>query len=286
MHKQFTQKDIYGLKKLLSIFLLNGTNSDNQILASFLIKKCRYHCKAFIHCYKGQESVTMKKVAFIIFLCIGVTTLGQNPQNTSSTPTDETIGLPTQSLRTHLFDVEKFSMSFGYEPRGFGEVLTTEFNIRNKTDDVLELYIYAIATYENEDFDTSSFTMPRPGEGGITILNFVPYPIAAEDRDLPPHKMKHLNFRYKTGRDTDPLGTLQKYPRDPKLGINPLTGGPYKLHDTLFVQTKHVSKYRKNYVFFNFVTLLIFDAKNLTDEKGKLNPPLFRQVYRIQGKRK
>ncbi|MCX7679773.1 MAG: hypothetical protein N2316_11240 [Spirochaetes bacterium] len=229
----------------------------------------------------------MKKVIFSIFILFLATTIvGQTQQNTTRAVTDETVTLPIQSLRTHLFDVEKFSMSFGYEPRGFGEVLTAEFNIRNKTDDEIELYIYAIATYESEDFDTSSFTMPRPGEGGVTILNFVPYPLAQEDNDVPPHKMKNLNFRYKTGNDADPLGTLQKFPRDPKLGINPLTGGPYKLKETLFVQTKHVSKYRKNYVFFNYLTLLIFDAKNLTDEKGKLNPPLFRQVYRIHGKRK
>jgi hypothetical protein len=228
-----------------------------------------------------------KKILFATFIFLAsVAIFAQNTQNTGSNQTDETITLPTQSFRTHLFDVEKFSIMFGYEHRGFGEVLTTEFNIRNKTDDELELYIYAIATQEADDFNKSSFKMPRPGEGEVTILNFIPYPIAAEDNDKPYSKMKHANFRYKTGKDSDPLGTLQKFPRDPKLGIDPTTGGTYKLKDCLFVKTRHVSKYRKNYVFFNHVTLLIFDAKNLTDEKGKLNPPLFRQVYRVEGKRK
>ncbi len=229
----------------------------------------------------------MKKIGFSIFIfLVSVAIFAQNSQNTGGNQTDETINLPIQSLRTHLFDVEKFSIMFGYEHRGFGEVLTTEFNLKNKTDDELELYIYAIATYEVDDSNKSSFSIPRPGEGGVTILNFIPYPIAAEDNDKPFSKMKHANFRYKTGKDSDASGTLQKFPRDPKLGIDPTTGGPYKLKDSLFVKTRHVSKYRKNYIFFNHVTLLIFDAKNLTDEKGRLNPPLFRQVYRVEGKRK
>lgn len=228
-----------------------------------------------------------KKLIFAAVIILSTAAIfAQNTQNTGGNAADDIVSLPAQSCRTHLFDVEKFSIMFGYEPRGFGEVLTTEFNLKNKTDDELELYIYAIATYEVEDFDKSSFKMPRPGEGEVTILNFVPYPIAAEDNDKPASKMKHANFRYRAGKDSDSLGILQKFPRDPKLGIDPTTGGTYKLKDTLFVKTRHVSKYRKNYVFFNHVTLLIFDAKNLTDEKGKLNPPLFRQVYRIEGKRK
>jgi hypothetical protein len=228
-----------------------------------------------------------KKIAFAALIILAAATIfAQNTQQTPGSTADETISLPTQSYRTHLFDVEKFSIMFGYEPRGFGEVLTTEFNLKNKTDDEIELYIYAIATQEAEDFNKSSFSIPREGEGVVTILNFIPYPIAAEDNDKEYRKMKHANFRYKTGKDIDPLGTLQKFPRDPKLGIDPTTGAAYKLKDSLFVKTRHVSKYRKNYVFFNHVTLLIFDAKNLTDEKGKLNPPLFRQVYRIEGKRK
>ncbi len=264
-------------KKAVLIYIL--CPQGNILIIHFLVPK-------YLTFPAGRHAMRKKIALAALIVLAAATIFAQNTQNTGSNQTDETIALPSQSFRTHLFDVEKFSIMFGYEHRGFGEVLTTEFNLKNKTDDELELYIYAIATYEVDDFNKSSFNLPRPGEGEVTILNFIPYPIAAEDNDKPYSKMKHANFLYKTGKESNPLGTLQKFPRDPKLGIDPTTGGPYKLKDSLFVKTRHVSKYRKNYVFFNHVTLLIFDAKNLTDEKGNLNPPLFRQVYRVQGKRK
>ena len=200
--------------------------------------------------------------------------------------TVEVLSHPVQSLRTHLFDIEKFTISFGYEHRGFGEILTAEFGIRNKTDNERELYIYTIATEDVDPTGDSTFKRPREEADNVLIRNFVPFPVAAEDNNKEFGNMKHMNFRYKLGKDSHPLGTLRKFPHDPKLGIDPSTGKAYKLNETLFVKTQHHSKYRKNYLFFNHVTLLIFDAKNLTDEKGNLNPPLYRQIYRIEGKRK
>ncbi|HPA72105.1 MAG TPA: hypothetical protein PKY31_07540 [Spirochaetota bacterium] len=197
----------------------------------------------------------------------------------------EVVGHPVQSYRTHIFDVEKFSISFGYEPRGYGEILTVEFGIHNKTGDDRDLYIYTIAT---EDVDTTGYTSFKRPQDDIRILfkNFVPFPLAAEDKDKEFRHMSLANFRYKMGNDVDPKGTLRKFPRDPKLGVDPTTGKAYKLDESLYVKTQHHSKYRKNYCFFNHVTVLIFDAKELTDDKGNINPPLFRQVYRISGKRK
>ncbi len=228
-----------------------------------------------------------KSLAAFISLFIAGAVLAQDKAGTQKDGnTVEPVNLPVQSVRTHVFDVEKFSISFGYEPRGFGEVLTVEFGLRNKTDEEKELYIWTIATEDVDPSADSSFKMPRTDDQRILFRNFVPFPLAAEDRDKEFRLMKHENFRYKTEKDTSPIGSLRKFPRDPKLGIDPATGKAYKLEDALFIKTSHNSKYRKNYCFFNHVTLLIFDAKNLTDEKGALNPPLYRQIYRIVGKRK
>jgi len=198
-----------------------------------------------------------RSLVAIVSLLLAVAVLAQDKAGTpGGGETAELANLPVQSYRTHIFDVEKFSISFGYEPRGFGEVLTVEFGVRNKTDDERELYIWAIATEDVDPSGDSSFKIPRTDDQRILVRNFVPFPLAAEDRDKEYRMMKNENFRYKTGNDPHPLGSLRKFPRDPKLGVDPSSGKTYKLEDALFVKTTHHSKYRKNYCFFNHVTLL------------------------------
>ena len=191
--------------------------------------------------------------------------------NRAETGAGEVDNLPSQSFSTYYFDVEKFSVSLGYDNFGRGELLNVEFGLRNKTDDDRELYIFAIATEEIDRTGPSSFKEIIESGDKTNFLNFVPYPVAAEDANKEYRHMKNVNFRFRTEKNDNSPGMLHKFPRDPKLGVSPHTGKAYELKDTLYVKTSHLSRYRKNYVFFNHVTILIFDAKNLMDEKGALN---------------
>ncbi len=235
----------------------------------------------------GLYSMIHRILPVILPLLISAAIFAQDKkENSTEKISAEIANLPSQSFNTHIFDVEKFSISLGYDSFGRGEILNVEFGLRNKTDDDRELYIYTIATEEIDTSIHSSFNRPVEAEDKSIFLNFVTFPIAAEDANKDYRHMKNTNFRYSDGKNNEGPGILQKFPRDPKLGVAPHTGKAYELKDTLYVKTNHMSRYRKNYVFFNHVTLLIFDAKNLTDEKGALNRPLYRQIYKIEGIRK
>ncbi len=192
---------------------------------------------------------------------------------------------PVQSIRSYEFDVRAITVSRQYETRGRGEILNVEFGIHNNTDYPMDLYVFAIATYEDYKKERSPYNPLLRSTERTALLNFVPFPLAAEDANKDFRSMKLENFRYTVGTGDDKKEVLVEFPKDPRLGVNPVTGQAYKLQSDIFVKTSHLSVYKNNYRFFNQVTVLIFDAKKLGDGKG-IPRPLYRQVISIDGRRK
>ena len=81
------------------------------------------------------------------------------------------------------------------------------------------------------------------------------------------------NFEY----DINGAKELKKYPKDYKLGVDPQTGKIYSLKDKIIVRTQHLNLYRKNFKFYNNVTIILYD------DAGKMK---FRQTYALKGKRR
>lgn len=175
---------------------------------------------------------------------------------------------PPGSILNDRFDVKNVSFNRTHDAKGRGEVLRVEFEVSSFVDEPMDLYIFAIAIHEKIDKSISSFERPIPPKD--YIKNFVPFPYDVK------------NFQNTVGKKDY---VFVKFPRNPKAGINPSTGKQYKLTDKLFVKTTHLSKYRKNYVFFNTVIILIYDAKKLSNARG-FPMPVFRQVYYISGIRR
>ncbi|MGL4370572.1 MAG: hypothetical protein ACRCUT_13000, partial [Spirochaetota bacterium] len=63
---------------------------------------------------------------------------------------------------------------------------------------------------------------------------------------------------------------------DYKLGVNPATGKMYTLLDKIIIRSEHLTVYRKNFKYFNNVTVVIFD------DEGKTK---YRQTYYLDGRR-
>lgn len=169
--------------------------------------------------------------------------------------------IPSQAIHCDKFSIGAVYFNKVFDDRALGDVLEVCFELKSKIDVPQDLYVFVIATYENIEKVTSSFKMPIVEKD--KLLSFVPFPDDVK------------NFEYddsKTGKTR-----LLMYPKNTKAGVDPETGKPYTLKSNLFVRTRHFTKYRNNYVFFNNVAIVIFN------EEGKL---LFRQLYEIVGKRK
>jgi hypothetical protein len=175
---------------------------------------------------------------------------------------------PSGSILNNRFDVKNISFNRTHDAKGRGEVLRVEFEVSSFVDQPIDLYIFTIAIHEKVDKSISSFERPIPAKD--YIKNFVPFPY-----DL-------KNFQNSVGQKDS---GFVKFPKNPKAGINPSTGKQYRLKDKLFVKTTHLSKYRKDYVFFNTVVILIYDAKKLSTKSG-YPMPVFRQVFYISGIRR
>ena len=168
---------------------------------------------------------------------------------------------PVVSVSSDLFNLKNLTFTkFQYDMSG--ESLETVFQIENTTHVPLELYIFVIATYEQEHVKKSSFEFPDI-EDPTLIKNIQTYP-----DDL-------ANFEY-TEADENGVDkkTYQKYPKNIKAGIEQDTGKPYVVYEKSIFRIKHFSKFRKNYYFFNAITILVFDAE---DEKL-----VFSQNYKVQ----
>lgn len=169
--------------------------------------------------------------------------------------------VPVQAQYNDNFKIESCYFNKKIEGTGKGEIMEVEMVIRNQTDLPMDMYVFTICTFEKTEKTRSSFEIPVPLKE--RVRNFVPYP-----NDI-------KNFEYENV-DKKPGISLLKYPKNPKAGTNPETGKPYNLKDKLLIRTYHLSPYRANYVFFNHVTILIFDVE------GK---PIYKQTYMMTGSR-
>lgn len=192
-------------------------------------------------------------------------------EETSKKQGDVMTNIPVQAQYSNNFEIKNLFFNKRTDLGGRGEILEVEFSLQNLTDDPMDVYIFTIATFEKVERTKSSFERPVPKRE--RIRTFVPYP-----DDI-------SNFSY---QDTDEKGNVKKdnngmeivklvkFPKDPKTGVDPKTGKPYHLVDKLQIYTTHLSKYRRNYYFFNNLAVLVFDGK------GK---PAYRKLFEIKGKR-
>jgi len=176
--------------------------------------------------------------------------------------TTQKLDIPVQSLYSNQVKIKDIYFNRRVDTAGKGDVLEVEVLFENLTDNPMDIYVNVIATYEKEEKTKSSFEMPIPEKE--RIRNFVPYP-----DDI-------ANYEY---NDSKGKKIFQAYPKNTKSGINPLTNKLYFLpvRDILVVRSYHVSPYRKDFIFFNYVTVLVFD---------KDGNPIMREVYELKGKRK
>lgn len=201
----------------------------------------------------------MKK-SILVFILIIIPILGfsQENENSSGEKKDEK---PVVAIKTDIFSIRHLSFNKKVDRIGRGELMQVEFQLYNNTDFKRKLYVFVIGTYEELEWHMNSFGTKRlfPEE------NLIKYIAASPD--------KLDNFKYQEG-DKE---VYYKYPKDYKLGINPLSDQIYELDHTLIIRTELLNKYRKNYKFFNHVTIIIYD------DEGKM---LFRQIYTIDMIRK
>ncbi len=195
---------------------------------------------------------------------------------------------PPQMIKDDRFEIKNLTFGRVYDLHGRGEVLNVEFELKNMTDQTMEFYIIVIAAYTVEKRDKSSFLKPLSDKDKILMRSFVPFPIEPKDFNKLPREMVNENFRYEYTNEKDSKEkswVWLRFPRDIKKGINPSTGKTYTLNENLYVKTSHLSKYRKNYYFFNEVTLLIYDAAKVKEDSGFIMP-VYKQILHIKGKRR
>ena len=189
-------------------------------------------------------------------------------QNLDTQSAEANTTIPVQSKYSNNFKIGYIAFNKRIDLAGRGEIIEFEFVIKNNLDDPQELYIWTIATCEKIEKTRSSYeSMIEEKE---RLSNFCPFP----------DNLKSFEYSEKSkGTENITKGKVSyiKYPKEPKDGVNPDTGKPYLLKDKLLVTTKHLSKYRNNYTYFNNFTLLIFD------KDGKL---VFRQLYELKGWRR
>jgi hypothetical protein len=201
-------------------------------------------------------------ILFIAFSLSAQEKKDESAARTGDLPAGTVTNIPVQAQYSNKFRIERYYFNRKIDPKGQGELLEIELLIENLTDDPMDLYIFTIATFEKVERTTSSFERPVPEKE--RIRNFTPFPFDKK------------NFEYENP-DKKGQTRLVKYPKNPKAGVNPSTGGAYHLKDRLVVRTYHLSKYRTNYTFYNNATILIFDGE------GKA---AFRQIYAIEGYRR
>jgi hypothetical protein len=165
---------------------------------------------------------------------------------------------PTQAVNTDAFEMLQLTFNRKGDPQGKGDLLLVEFALSPNTAYKYKLYIHVIATVEKENWGTNSFNNKKMFLNGVDTDLFVPYP-DPEDRK---------NFEYQIDGKTK----LLKFPHDYKTGVNPLTKEAYYLDKYTPVMTKHLAPYKKQFKYFNYATIIIFD------DEGKL---MFKQIYNL-----
>lgn len=179
--------------------------------------------------------------------------------------------IPVLSQYSENFKIKNLYFNKRIDRGGKGEILEVEFLLENLTDEPMDLYIFTIATYEKKEKTRSSFEQPVPPKE--RVRTFVTFPDDIANFSYPDIDEKGNVKKDKNGLE---IQKLVKYPKNPKSGVNPLTGNPYHLKDRMHIITTHLSPYRMNYYFFNNLAVLVFDSD------GK---PVYRKLYVIRGKR-
>ncbi|MFW6365734.1 MAG: hypothetical protein ACOC2H_04580 [Spirochaetota bacterium] len=211
----------------------------------------------------------MKRYLLIITLILPFLLLAQNDgaqeDRTGTETNTENIEntRPVQSIDTPMFRIDHVSFNKKLDLRGRGELVQVEFQMYNNTDVNLRLYIFVFATIEELEYEYNSFGTEKLFVNDTEILYFRAQP---PDEEL---------YTY----DTENGGTeIVKYPKDATKGVNPDTGEPYLLKDTLAFRAAFLTHYRKNYEYFNHITLLIFDADD--------QELVYRQIWKLEGERR
>jgi len=215
-------------------------------------------------------AMTKRYLLILIFVLMPVLLFSQREKQSTQKETVKTP--PVGIIRSETFDVRNVAFNKTHDIKGRGEMLRVEFEIANLIDEPADLYIFVIAIHELLDKSISSFRRPIPKSE--MVKNFVPFPYELS------------NFQDEEGKAPEKGNNAFRFrelPKNPREGKNPITGKPYHLKDQLYVKTTHLSKYRRNYVYFNKIVLLIYDEKKLT---GSDAHPVYRQVFHLSGKRR
>ena len=206
----------------------------------------------------------MKKRFFIIVLiaCLPLAVNAQSPAQPEKPKQAEGKRdmFPPQTVLNSDFTVSRPSFTRKGDNAGKGEIIEVSFDIENSTDIPKDLYVFVIATYEKTKWIKDSFETKKVRPENVVIEYFTCYPDSRK------------NYEYEENGQT----VLRKYPKDYKLGINPATGKIYTLKDKLIIRSEHLTEYRKNFAYFNNVTVVVYD------DDGILK---YRQTYALEGRR-
>jgi hypothetical protein len=179
--------------------------------------------------------------------------------------------IPVEAQYSNSFAIKNLFFNKRTDYSGKGEILEIEFILENLTDDPMDLYVFTIATFEKVEKTKSSLERPVPIRE--RIRTFVTFPDDISNFSYPDTDGKGNIKKDKNGLE---IVKLVKFPKNPKAGVDPKTGKPYHLDDKLTIYTTHLSKYKRNYFFFNNLAVLIFDSE------GK---PAYRKLFVVKGKR-
>lgn len=220
--------------------------------------------------YKAVRNAMKRYITVFIILLIPGLLISQDIQTGKGVDKVNT-NIPVQAQYSNQFTIKNLFFNKKIDPTGMGEILEIEFLLENLTDDPQDLYIFTIATFEKIEATRSSFE--RPITLKERVRTFVTYPDDLLNFSYPDLDQQGNQKKDKNGAD---LIKLLKFPKNPKAGVDALTGKPYRLFDKKHIRTTHLSRYRKNYFFFNNLAVLVFDSE------GK---PAYRQLYMVKGKR-
>ncbi|OHD65077.1 MAG: hypothetical protein A2176_02335 [Spirochaetes bacterium RBG_13_51_14] len=208
-------------------------------------------------------------IAMVLLLLAPGILFSQNDARKGTTSINTNI--PAQAQYSKRITIRNLYFNKRLDTGGKGEILEVEFVLDNLTDDPMDLYIFTIATFEKTERTKSSLEPPIPPRE--RIRTFVTYPDDLSNFQYPVYDAQGNVKKDANGLE---IVKLERFPKNPKAGIDPKTGKAYHLTEKLHIRTTHLSRYRKNYFFFNNVAVLVFESD------GKL---AYRQLYEIRGKR-